>query len=204
MLTHRSAPHLAIIALTLRNRPLTTAAFCNSPACLNHPYSDALKHSSSHTAMYISPNVMARPTFHRTLTSKSSLNMDIMNLFGFGATEGVPKIDRNAMRDLIDEVTNNNRKCTIIDVRGPEEVASTGKLGDVVQNLPLPDIAGGAFSLDKDIFKSKFGFEKPGFDSTIVFSCKGGIRSAKAVKLAKEAGYTDILDYSGGANDWFA
>lgn len=30
-----------------------------------------------------------------------------------------------------------------------------------------------------------------------MFTCKAGIRSASAAKLAQMAGYTDILDYAG-------
>lgn len=119
---------------------------------------------------------------------------------------GVPRIDKAAMTEIIEDVFNSSREesgYVIIDVRGQDEIAATGKLNDVVETLPLPYIAEGALTMDGEDFKEQFGFEKPSYDETIVFTCKAGIRSASAAKLAQMAGYTDILDYMGGSNEWF-
>lgn len=92
----------------------------------------------------------------------------------------------------------------VIDVRGQDEVAFTGKLSEAVNTLPLPMIAEGALVMDEEDFQDAFGFEKPSFDETIVFTCKAGIRSQHAAQLAKMAGYTDLVDYKGGSDEWFS
>lgn len=58
--------------------------------------------------------------------------------------------------------------------------------------------------MDEDDFEEQFGFVKPSLDETLVFTCKAGIRGASAAKLAQMAGYTDILVYAGGSNEWFS
>lgn len=126
---------------------------------------------------------------------------------GTGGGEGITRINKEAMAEIIDDVSATSREesgYVVIDVRGHDEIASTGKLNDCVETLPLPYIAQGALSMDEDDFRAQFGFDKPGFDETIVFSCKAGIRSQQAAQLAKMAGYTDILDYMGGSNEWFS
>eukprot|EP00956_Cyclotella_meneghiniana_P017641 scaffold28929_cov71-Cyclotella_meneghiniana.AAC.19 len=131
-----------------------------------------------------------------------------MNSFGFGDdASSVPRIPREAMEEIIEDVANGGREDSgyvIMDVRGHDEIAQTGKLDDVVHTLPLPYIVEGALSMDDDDFEEQFGFVKPSLDETLVFTCKAGIRSASAAKLAQMAGYTDILDYAGGSNEWFS
>ena len=124
-----------------------------------------------------------------------------------GEAEGIPRINKSAMKEIIEDVENSSREESgycIIDVRGKDEIQFTGKLNDVVETLPLPYIAEGALVMDDEDFKEEFGFEKPSLDETIVFSCAAGIRSQHAGQFAKMAGYTDILDYMGGANEWFS
>lgn len=128
-----------------------------------------------------------------------------MSFFG-GAEEGIPRIDKAAMTEIIEDVVNSSREesgYVIIDVRGQDEIQYTGKLDDVVETLPLPYIAQGALAMDEEDFKEQFGFDKPALDETLVFTCKAGIRSQQAGQLAKMAGYSDIVDYMGGSNDWF-
>ena len=111
------------------------------------------------------------------------------------------------MTEIIEDVANSSREeagYVIIDVRGQDEIGYTGKLDDVVETLPLPYIAEGALTMDEDDFKDKFGFDKPSLDETIVFSCAAGIRSVHAAKFAQMAGYTNIVDYMGGAHEWFS
>ena len=130
-----------------------------------------------------------------------------MSFFGGKNEVGITNIDRAAMTEIIEDVVNSSREesgYVIIDVRGQDEIQSTGRLNDVVVNLPLPYIAQGALVMDEEDFKEAFGFEKPQLDETLVFSCKAGIRSQQAGQLAKMAGYSNILNYMGGANEWFS
>lgn len=135
---------------------------------------------------------------------RNPITQQQMSFFG-GQSEGVQRIDRTTMTEIIEDVVNNNESgYIIIDVRGHDEIQQTGKLNDVVETLPLPYIAQGAFAMEEDDFQEAFGFEKPGIDETLVFTCKAGIRSQQACQLAKMAGYSSIIDYAGGANEWFS
>lgn len=92
----------------------------------------------------------------------------------------------------------------VIDVRTEEEVWYTGKLAPHVHTLPIQTImAYNAFAMDADDFEDTFGFEKPQLDETIVFTCKSGIRSVYACQAAAAAGYTNLVNYEGGATEWF-
>ena len=130
-----------------------------------------------------------------------------MSFFGGETEGGIKRIDRTAMAEIVEDVANSSREesgYVIIDVRGHDEVQFTGKLDDVVETLPLPYIAQGALAMEEEDFQDAFGFEKPQFDETLVFTCKAGIRSSQAAQLAKMAGYSNILDYMGGSNEWFS
>ena len=127
--------------------------------------------------------------------------------FGPNDEDAVPRIPREGMEEIIEDVANGGREDSgyvIMDVRGHDEVAQTGKLDEVVHTLPLSYIEEGALSMDEDDFEEQFGFVKPSLDETLVFTCKAGIRGASAAKLAQMAGYTDILVYAGGSNEWFS
>jgi rhodanese-related sulfurtransferase len=126
-----------------------------------------------------------------------------MSFFG-GSEEGA--INKEAMTKIIEEVSATSREesgYVIIDVRGHDEIASTGKLNNCVETLPLPNIPGGLVMEEED-FKAEFGFDKPGLDETIVFSCKAGVRAKQAYQLAKNAGYSKVIYYAGGSNEWFS
>lgn len=91
-----------------------------------------------------------------------------------------------------------------MDVRNVDEIIQTGKLSPCVLTLPLPAIAQfNAFAMSEEDFEDQFGFEKPSYDETIVFSCKAGIRSMQAAQWAMMNGYTKIVNYTGGSMDWF-
>lgn len=94
----------------------------------------------------------------------------------------------------------------IIDVRTEEEVYATGKLGENVYTLPVQAIqAQQLFSLDPDEFQRVCQFEKPTLDETIVFTCAAGMRSVMACQLAAaQGGYSQLINYTGGANEWFS
>ncbi len=124
------------------------------------------------------------------------------------ATPNIQQIQKSQLEDIIEQIRTNGREesgYVIIDVRNVDEIRMTGKLDECVETLPLPFIAaeGGAFSLEPEEFEEKFGFVKPSPDETLVLSCKAGIRSMHAAYFASLNGYTQLVNYSGGADDWF-
>jgi rhodanese-related sulfurtransferase len=60
-----------------------------------------------------------------------------------------------------------------------------------------------AFEMDADEFEIVCGFPKPTPDETLVFTCAAGIRSQNACAYAAQAGYMKLVNYKGGAYDWF-
>jgi len=119
----------------------------------------------------------------------------------------VTQVGKEAFNEILEDIENSSREesgYVIIDVRNTDEIIDTGKLADVVETLPLPVIAQmGAFNMEEDDFEEAFGFAKPALDETIVFTCKAGIRSMQAAQLASMAGYTNLVNYTGGSIDWF-
>lgn len=58
--------------------------------------------------------------------------------------------------------------------------------------------------MDATTFVTEFNFPKPSTENdTLVFTCQMGGRSQQAAQVAATAGYTTILNYTGGADDWF-
>jgi rhodanese-related sulfurtransferase len=112
------------------------------------------------------------------------------------------------LEEILEDIENGGREesgYVVIDVRGTDEIAYTGKLDENVETLPLPAIAQmGVFSMEEDDFDDSFGFQKPSPDETLVFTCKSGIRSMQAAQLAGMAGYSKIINYRGGADEWFS
>lgn len=181
--------------LTVSLKGSLAVAFCQSSSCFRHT-----THAESPKNIRFLHNIVQDGAAARSIMTRKMS-------FGFGDEDAVPRIPREAMEEIIEDVANGGREDSgyvIIDVRGHDEVAQTGKLDEVVHTLPLPYIADGALSMDEDDFEEQFGFVKPSLDETLVFTCKAGIRSASAAKLAQMAGYTDILDYAGGSNEWFS
>eukprot|EP00569_Conticribra_weissflogii_P007259 CAMPEP_0171328068 /NCGR_PEP_ID=MMETSP0878-20121228/426_1 /TAXON_ID=67004 /ORGANISM="Thalassiosira weissflogii, Strain CCMP1336" /LENGTH=217 /DNA_ID=CAMNT_0011827893 /DNA_START=32 /DNA_END=682 /DNA_ORIENTATION=+ len=162
--------------------------------------------SSRPFAIHAPVNLVQHNTKIRALSKREGVLKLNMSFFGGVSSEGgLKRIDKEAMMEIIEDIANSSREeCgyVVIDVRGYDEIEYTGKLHEVVETLPLPYIAEGALAMDDEDFEDQFGFEKPKFDETIVFSCKAGIRSVSAAQLAKMAGYTDVMDYMGGSNDW--
>ena len=119
----------------------------------------------------------------------------------------INRVQKDVFSQIIDEYESDGREASgyvVIDVRGEEEVAFTGKVSPNTYTLPLPLIAQeGAFNLDEDDFEERYGWAKPGLDETLVFTCKAGVRSNYAAQYAAMAGYGKLFDYIGGANEWF-
>ncbi|KAK4130766.1 Rhodanese-like protein [Trichocladium antarcticum] len=93
-----------------------------------------------------------------------------------------------------------NPAVTIIDVREPGELLETGRIPNAI-NIPIttsPD----SFHISADEFEDRFGFPRPARDAEVIFYCRAGVRSRNAAGLAREAGWTNIGDYSGSWLDW--
>jgi len=110
------------------------------------------------------------------------------------------------LQEILFHVENGtgDKKYVVIDVRGEDEVYATGKIHPMVHTLPLPYIAmRDGFNLDEEDFEDAFGFPKPNLSDTLVFTCKAGIRSQQAAQIAAYRGYNNLVNYIGGADDWF-
>lgn len=91
-----------------------------------------------------------------------------------------PTIDHDEFETVVVEQT-----CPIIDVREPNEYAAGHVPGAV--NKPLS-----RFSPEADLPRGE----------PIVLICQAGGRSAKALKLAQDAGFTNIRHYAPGTGGW--
>jgi rhodanese-related sulfurtransferase len=116
----------------------------------------------------------------------------------------IQHVNRAQMEEIVEQYEEGDSDYLVIDVRTPEEVMNTGKLGPNVHTLPVQVIMQrNVFALDEEDFEEICGFEKPTPDTTLVFSCAAGIRSVYACQYASQAGYTKLVNYMGGANEWF-
>ncbi|KAI1297977.1 Rhodanese-like domain-containing protein [Xylaria venustula] len=91
---------------------------------------------------------------------------------------------------------------TLIDVREPSELASTGRIPGAV-NIPIttsPD----SFHITPEEFEDRFGFSRPEKDDEVVFYCKAGVRSRAAAGIAREAGWKDVGEFPGSWVEWTA
>ena len=116
-------------------------------------------------------------------------------------------IGKSEMQEILEDYSEAGREESqycVIDVRTDEEVYYTGKLAKNVYTLPIQVIMStNAFNMEEDDFEDAFGFQKPQLDETIVFTCAAGIRSVYACQAAAACGYTNLINYTGGANEWF-
>ena len=74
----------------------------------------------------------------------------------------------------------------ILDVRNPEEITICRIEGSTV--IPLPELLRRLGELDRSV--------------PMVVHCKSGMRSAKAITLLKEAGFSRLSNLSGGILGW--
>lgn len=114
------------------------------------------------------------------------------------------------MVEIVDQVEDDSATVApeycVIDVRTRPEVQATGSLGPGVHVIPVQEIIErNVFgAMDAEEFEAEYGFAKPTPEQTIVFSCAAGIRSVYACQAAAMAGYTKLINYTGGANEWFS
>ncbi|KAI3317458.1 Rhodanese-like domain-containing protein [Xylariaceae sp. AK1471] len=91
-------------------------------------------------------------------------------------------------------------KPTLIDVREPAELASTGRIPHAL-NIPITTSPDG-FHLSPQEFEDRFGFARPDKDAEVVFYCKAGVRSRAAAGIAREAGWKHVGEYPGSWIEW--
>lgn len=109
------------------------------------------------------------------------------------------------MEEILSQLEGDNSdNYVVIDVRGVDEIMmGTGTMSDKVRILPLPQItAMAAFDMDEKSFEAQFNFPKPSADDTLVMTCKM-CRSQQAAQIAAMSGYKKLINYTGGADDWF-
>ncbi|KPI44058.1 putative thiosulfate sulfurtransferase, mitochondrial [Cyphellophora attinorum] len=91
----------------------------------------------------------------------------------------------------------------LIDVREPSELLATGTIPSA-KNIPIKSSAD-SFFLSPEEFEEKYGWERPGEDTEVVFFCKAGVRSKAAAGLAQQAGFGGrVGEYGGSWVDWEA
>lgn len=143
------------------------------------------------------PFSIVAPTSTRRLASSVGTGGNSITHIGKGKMEQI-------LQNLEQEGREECQYC-VIDVRNPDEIAYTGKLSPDVHTLPLPVIMqSNAFAMEPDDFEDEFGFRKPELDETLVFTCSAGVRSVYACQKAKQAGYSKLVNYSGGSSEWFS
>lgn len=94
----------------------------------------------------------------------------------------------------------NEPQKLLIDVREPEELKETGQIPSSI-NIPL-GIVSQELAVSDQIFKSKYGRDKPEPDTEIIFHCKIGKRSLKAAEAAAALGFKNVKNYEGSWLDW--
>jgi rhodanese-related sulfurtransferase len=160
-----------------------------------------------------SPLPSGQSLFHKTVVAATKLPKLRFPSCRFSSSGSSPAaeiqhIGLAQMQEIVEDYENGGRESSqycVIDVRTEEEVAATGKVGEHVYTLPV-QIMGQykVWDMDADNFEELCRFPKPTPDETLVFTCAAGIRSVYASQFAAAAGYTKIINYMGGANEWFS
>jgi rhodanese-related sulfurtransferase len=76
----------------------------------------------------------------------------------------------------------------VLDVRTPEEFAESHLAGAININVEGPDFAGSVADLDED--------------APVFVYCRTGRRSANAVTIMQDLGFTELYDLDGGIVSW--
>jgi len=116
-------------------------------------------------------------------------------------------IGKDEMKEIVhnyEEFSREGSGYVVLDVREPREIENTGKLSENTLNLPLQKLnQHNGFALENEEFEQIYGFSKPSAEETLVFSCAAGGRSPKAAQSAADNGYEKLVNYMGGATEWF-
>lgn len=128
----------------------------------------------------------------------------------FSSMDGptLTNVDKEQMEEIIEDYEKGGREesgYVVMDVREEAEVAASGKVSPNTHTLPLSILGSQqVFTMDEDEFEIVCGFPKPTLDETLVFTCAAGIRSQNACAYAAQAGYMQLVNYKGGAYEWFS
>ena len=150
---------------------------------------------------------LPQPQRRFMMTISSSNNNDRPPTTSSTAAAQIQHVNRQQMEEIVEDFHEGGREESgycVIDVRTDPEVMMTGKLAASVPTLPVQVILqSNVFALDPEEFEEICGFAKPDLDETLVFTCAAGIRSVYACQAAAAAGYSKLVSYAGGANEWF-
>lgn len=105
------------------------------------------------------------------------------SLFGRQSAAAVKEM---SSAELHEQLQNEN-ELMILDVRSPGEFEHDGRISEA-SLIPL------------QVLEQRIG-ELPK-DKTIVCVCRSGARSHNACQLLQSAGFENVINMSGGMNDW--
>lgn len=103
---------------------------------------------------------------------------------GSAAGGTVTLVNAEASEQLIE----STRDLVVLDVRTPEEVADGALPGAINIDLSSPEFTRQVAELDRNV---------PYF-----VYCRSGNRSAQAVRIMQDLGFTEIYELDGGILDW--
>ena len=106
----------------------------------------------------------------------------------FGKAESTTNKVHNRLNVADFTVGISNGKCSLVDVRTPNEYA-----GGKIKNAKLINVMAPNFQSSLD----KLDKEKP-----LYLYCRSGVRSVRAAKIAEKLGFKEIYDLKGGFNAW--
>jgi molybdopterin/thiamine biosynthesis adenylyltransferase/rhodanese-related sulfurtransferase len=120
-------------------------------------------------------------------------NPTVTELIDYQEFCGIPQANAQAQTGEVPEITvqelkgrlENGNKVSVLDVREPHEyeVANIG-----ARLIPLAELPERLVELDRD--------------ETLAVHCKTGGRSARAVKLLRDAGFQNVYNVKGGIDAW--
>eukprot|EP01138_Halocafeteria_seosinensis_P016003 gb/GECG01016331.1/.p1 GENE.gb/GECG01016331.1/~~gb/GECG01016331.1/.p1 ORF type:complete len:187 (+),score=21.44 gb/GECG01016331.1/:1-561(+) len=140
------------------------------------------------------PEVQGIAAFHTTPRSFAE------NESSNDEDDDVPTMNTEELKQLLDTKPDS---FTFIDVRSDEEIFETGPFFKEAKQIPVEEVPRAFEELEDDDFFDEYGFDKPSKDDHVVFSCRAGVRSHTAAKVAKQNGYQNATNYVDGAAGWF-
>lgn len=122
--------------------------------------------------------------------TRKLMRIGMDNIYGY-----IPEVDSELTLEKVDLIEANQIKdyqnkdnVQLIDVRSKQEYDSGHIKG--FENIALNDLQQSGEKISKD--------------KTIVIHCQSGARAAIAYSVLKKMGYNNVVNYSGGINNWKA
>mmetsp|Transcript_527 Transcript_527/g.794 ORF Transcript_527/g.794 Transcript_527/m.794 type:complete len:214 (+) Transcript_527:47-688(+) len=176
--------------------PATTNAFSSVPFSLS-------------PTTIMSPNYYGQSVTDNNNPPSYRNNIANANSRLFSSVDGptLANVGLEEMKEIVDdyEQGRDDSGYIVMDVREYNEVQASGKISPHTETLPLSIISQQqVFEMDPEDFESLVGFDKPTPEETLVFTCAAGIRSVQAAQWAAQAGYSQLVNYKGGASEWFS